>query len=225
MQKIKYCLPIIVEKLSEAKDLIKAQKEDYDYFELWLDYLTDYNRDEIKTLCQELGSRLLLLFRRQQLDPIEMPLEERLSVMQIASECGVYVDLDIRIQSTELENLTGIKSNIILSYHNYNETPSDDSLQMILQKMRVYSPAIYKFSCFCQNRGDALRLLKLQRELEIGGYHGLVFGMGEKGVITRVFAPLWGAEMVFAPQTRGKASAVGQLSKDELEVIFAIINA
>lgn len=225
MQKIKYCLPIIADTFDEVRAELNLQKDSYDYFEVWLDYLSDYNRETLSELCKEFGSRLILLFRRQRLEPILMSLEERLEVMKIAAATGTFVDLDIRVQAGELDTLQDMttKLNVILSYHNYNETPNDEFLQLILQKMRSYAPTIYKFSCYCLNRGDALRLLKLQRELDIGGYHSIVFGMGPKGLVTRVFAPLWGAEMVFAPLTCGKASAEGQLTKGDLETVFGII--
>lgn len=226
MSEIRYCLPIIVDRFEEALEIIDEQINQYHYFELWLDYLSNYSRDEVCELSKRLGNRLLLLFRRNQLDPIQMALEERLEVIRFAFKNGSYIDLDIQVQSDELKALekSGEKGNLILSYHNYDGTPIDEIMDAILEKMRSYNPAIYKFSCFCKNRNDALRLLAFQRKLHISGYHSIVFGMGEKGVVTRVFAPLWGAEMVFAPVIKGKASAAGQLTKTELETIFNILN-
>ena len=152
MQEIKYCLPIIVDRFEEALEIIDEQNDQYQYFELWLDYLSDYSRDDVAELCKRLGDRLLLLFRRNHLDPIKMSMSERLEVIRIASKYGSYIDLDVQIQSEELKffEQNGDKGNLILSYHNYSSTPSDEIMDAILTKMHSYNPAIYKFSCFCK---------------------------------------------------------------------------
>jgi 3-dehydroquinate dehydratase len=51
----------------------------------------------------------------------------------------------------------------------------------------------------------------------------IILGMGEHGMITRIFGTLWGNEMVFAPQTKSEASAPGQLTKQQLATIFATL--
>ncbi len=46
----------------------------------------------------------------------------------------------------------------------------------------------------------------------------VIIGMGEKGVITRVAAPMLGAEFTFASAETGKETAPGQISKERLSV-------
>ena len=44
----------------------------------------------------------------------------------------------------------------------------------------------------------------------------VIIGMGEQGVISRVAAPLLGAEFTFAAAETGQETAPGQISKDKL---------
>jgi 3-dehydroquinate dehydratase len=44
----------------------------------------------------------------------------------------------------------------------------------------------------------------------------VIIGMGKLGVVTRIAAPLLGAEFTFAAPETGKETAPGQISKDKL---------
>jgi 3-dehydroquinate dehydratase len=70
-----------------------------------------------------------------------------------------------------------------------------------------------------------LKLLLLQQNLKAQNKKHIVLGMGEFGTITRVFGTLWGNELIYAPISKGEASAPGQLTKQELENIFKDLNA
>lgn len=222
MERVKFCLPVIVENFSDVIATIKAAESKYDYFEIWLDYLSDFNLGTLEVLLEEYGNRLILLFRRQKLETIQMPLGDRFKVMKLAEKYGALVDLDMVTQVAELEH-ADVKQIGILSYHNYQETPDTDFLRSLLEKMRDYKPQIYKFSCFCKSREDAVRLLEFQRETEIRGFKSIVLGMGKKAMITRIFGPLWGAAFTFAPEIQGKASAEGQFTIAELSAIYEIL--
>jgi len=44
----------------------------------------------------------------------------------------------------------------------------------------------------------------------------VIIGMGEQGVISRIAAPMLGAEFTFAAAGVGQETAPGQISKDKL---------
>jgi 3-dehydroquinate dehydratase len=72
----------------------------------------------------------------------------------------------------------------------------------------------------CENELDAVRLLELLLELKQKGLSYIILGGGEFGKITRIFGTLWGNQMIFAPKIQAEQSDVGQLTRDELEIIF-----
>ena len=131
------------------------------------------------------------------------------------------VDLDLFDQSEELKEYgEAFGSRLILSYHNYKQTPDDAELMEIVQQMRAFSAATLKISCFCENYRDAFRLLELDLALKEMGRSHVVLGMGTFGRITRVIGPLVGSSIAYAPLDPNHASASGQLTLRELKQIL-----
>lgn len=223
--KINYCLPIIKKNQDEILQMIEENKSDYQYFEIWLDYLDNLDEAFLTRVSTLLQDRLIVLFRRQNLEPITMPLQRRLDTLALLSRFTSMVDLDIS-QKEELAYIAKIasKPQLILSYHNYQETPSYKAIDEVIKEMEPYHPRIYKIATECQNEDDAFRLMQVLRYLKKQNKKHIVLGMGKFGTITRVFGTLWGNEMIFAPKTLEEQSAEGQLTKADLEKIFAILN-
>ena len=219
--KINYCLPIIKKNKEEIFKIIETNISDYQYFEVWLDYVENLDEAFITKLTNLLENHLIVLFRRLNLEPIIMDVQHRLDIISLVSTSESFLDLDIT-QKEELEYVqkNAIKINIIISYHDYHETPSDQKLKDILAEMKKYNPTIYKIATICVSEDDAIKLLQLQGILKKENKRHIVLGMGKFGTITRVFGALWGNEMIFAPETIEDQSAPGQLTKMQLENIF-----
>jgi 3-dehydroquinate dehydratase-1 len=224
--KINYCLPIIKDTKQEVITTLKDNQLTYDYFEIWLDYIIDVDDAFIKRLVEDLPEKLILLFRRQKLEKIQMDLQKRRNIISALENTNVYLDLDIRIQQEELDYIKENNLNVkhISSYHNYEETPNADELQKIFSEMSYYNPTIYKIATMCQTESDAVTLLQTLLNLKQEEKKYIVLGMGEKGSITRVFGTLWGNEMIFAPKEKNENSAPGQLTRKQLEEIFMILH-
>ncbi|MGD0664985.1 MAG: type I 3-dehydroquinate dehydratase [Rhabdochlamydiaceae bacterium] len=114
-----------------------------------------------------------------------------------------FIDIDWEMDPRGEENL-------IVSYHNFDETPD---LEMILSQMKLRHPKAryYKIATFANSTLDALKMLKFQRK------HANVIGicMGEKGTLTRIMSPF-----TYAPLTESDKNASGQLLWSELETIY-----
>lgn len=218
----KYCLPIIKTTTAEISETINRLKDEYGYFEIWLDYIEDFNLDHILALIDQYPDRIILVFRRQNLDPVKIPPEQRRKVLDAVTNKNCLIDLDITAQTEELNYLksSGQDKNLLCSYHNYESTPPDDELEKIVNSMEAYSPGIIKLSTMCNTKDDALRLLRLEQRLSGEGKRHIVLGMGENGLVTRIFATLWGNELAFIPETDDTSSAPGQITKDRFEKII-----
>lgn len=219
---IKYCLPLIKPSKQEALEAIQANDSKYSYFEVWLDYVADVDEAFVKQLVETLQGRLVILFRRQQLQPIKMSLEKRYAILEQLSGSPVLVDLDVTNQTDELNYIRdhNLQLKTIVSYHNYQQTPDRVQIETILDTIKGYQPSIYKLATQCTSRQDALRLLEYLLELKSQDRRVIVSGMGEFGVVSRVFGALWGNEMTFAPAVKTEKSAPGQLTRGQLENIF-----
>lgn len=217
--KTKYCLPIIESKSTETFKIIKDNFKNYDYFEIWLDYIEDLTPNFIDSLKKEYNVKLIFLFRRLLLATPNMSYQKRIELVDSLSNSKCLLDLDIFSQKKELEYLN--KSNkhiqLILSYHNYQETPDNKKLRKIIDLMMKYNPYIYKISTFCKKDQDALRLIDLSIELKDKNIKNVILGMGDKGTITRIAGVILENEISFTPVDTKSKSAPGQLTKEELE--------
>ncbi|MBP7074645.1 MAG: type I 3-dehydroquinate dehydratase [Rhabdochlamydiaceae bacterium] len=101
-------------------------------------------------------------------------------------------------------------SNLIVSYHNFDETPD---LNEVLSQMKARHPKaqFYKIAAFANSTLDTLRMVHFQRS------HKNVIGisMGEKGILTRILSPF-----TYAPLSEEDKNAPGQLLWSELETIY-----
>ena len=100
---VKYCLPIIRTALSDVSALIESEKERYDLFEVWLDYLEDTEPQAVEALAKTLSTRGIFLFRRQNLEPIRMSAEKREAAANAIAGTGALLDVDVLSQPEDAE--------------------------------------------------------------------------------------------------------------------------
>lgn len=223
--KIKYCLPIVTDSKKQVIERIE-NNPDYDYFEIWLDYIDDLDELFVKELITKYDGKLVFLFRRLKLEAIKMGIERRMNIISILQHTRCYLDLDVLSQSDELEFIKEGNLDVfqIVSYHNYKETPSTESLDDIIDKILDYHPIVVKISTFCNKDTDAMKLMVLLLNLKTEKYRFIVLGMGDYGKITRVFGMLKGNAMNYAPRVIDESSAPGQIEIADLEEIAKIFS-
>lgn len=216
--RIKYCLPIIKSNFEEIEK-ITGKNIDYDYFEIWLDYIKDLKIEYVEKLSKKLKDKVIVLFRRKNLEKIKMDESLRYQIIDLIKDSKSLLDLDISNQKKELSYINNhqIKLSLIVSYHNYKKTPDNEELDEIIEEMKKYQTLIYKISTFCQTEEDCLRLMDLLIKLKRENLKFIVLGMGEKGRKSRIFTPALGNQMNFAPVSLKEKSAPGQLTKNQLD--------
>lgn len=222
--KINYCLPIIKDS---KKEVLKALNiKGFNFYEVWLDYIKDLDEKFVVSLAKKFKGKIIFVFRRKNLEPLKLSIDKRRNLISVLSKFDVFLDLDFLTQHEELEFIrkNNTKAKLILSYHNYKETPSLDYLENLINKMRRYHPDIFKISTFCQRKEDSLNLLNLLLKLRKQRLKYIVLGMGELGLINRIFGAIWGNEISFTPQDLKERSAEGQMTKKQLQFILKGIN-
>lgn len=180
-----YCLPI------RSKKIPKKIDERADIVEIWLDYLEDFNLEEIK--------KPLLLVSHSKPELYKEALKSK----------PAYIDVDYKNRK-HIPKCLG-KTKLIISYHNYEKTPKN--LTQIYKKIRALNPDIIKFSTFINGPHDIANLFSLIPKTD---RPIITLGMGEKGKITRILAPRLGNYLYYAPIKAKDATAPGQLTYDEL---------
>lgn len=222
--KPKFCLPIIKTNKADVLKTIQKNIKDFDYFEVWVDHVNDVDVQFIKKLINLLKGKLIIVFRRNDLNDMKINFDMRFKLIKLLDNQPAVLDLDIK-QEREFNIIKDNNMNIslIASIHDYNKTPSDEEIFKIIKIMSKNKPKIFKIATFCQSEVDALKLLDILLNLKKEGKKCIVIGMGKFGLITRVFGTLWGNEMIYTPNTITEQSASGQLTKNQLITIFNIL--
>ena len=218
----RYCLPIIKRTRAEVQAAIERNLDQFRFLEVWLDYIEDLDQGFAASLVGLYPHRLVMIFRRQNLEPMRMSHDTRFEILKTLARKQVFVDLDISTQAEDITRLQAERVSVksILSYHNYSFTPSDTELRSLTERIDGWGAHITKIATFCTIQRDALRLMSLLIDLREAGRKCIIVGMGKHGVITRVFGSIWGNEMAFAPIEAASRSAAGQLTVDKLDSIM-----
>lgn len=142
---------------------------------------------------------------------------QRLDILKRAIARGaVYVDVEVESSLEFIGEISRVakerRTHLIVSYHNFNETPQREELLRILGTCYESGADIAKISCTVNTRSDVARLLSLYDEPG----RKIVIGMGDSGKITRLAALELGAEFTFASLSEESSTAPGQLTFQEL---------
>jgi 3-dehydroquinate dehydratase type I len=148
---------------------------------------------------------------------------KRLGILKEAIDLGIeFIDVELETQSPLLQELikNKKKTKVIFSFHHFRKTPPQQELKKICDRMFEQGADIAKIVTFSRSYEDNFNTLSLlpyarKRNLEI-----VAFCMGEKGRMSRIFAPVMGAAWTYGCLRKNRASAPGQLPVEELREIW-----
>ena len=150
--------------------------------------------------------------------------EKRKRLLEKAIESGASL-VDIEVEAKEQyknEIISKAKENnckVIISYHNYEKTPKKAELEHLIKWCKESEADLVKIACMVNSNQDNARLLGLLNDEK----PLVIVGMDEKGRITRIVAPLLGSVFTYASLSKGKESAPGQMTKEELEKLIKVL--
>ncbi|MGI9537055.1 MAG: type I 3-dehydroquinate dehydratase [Desulfocapsaceae bacterium] len=115
----------------------------------------------------------------------------------------------------------GVK--LILSYHNFSETPSEHFIYSKLVEAQTAGGDISKFAAMPKNYGDVLTLLNATQRArnEAVQVPIVAMSMGPEGAVSRLAGGLFGSDITFAIGMQ--ASAPGQIPIKELRNGMALL--
>jgi len=151
---------------------------------------------------------------------------ERMELLIRACEAG-FEYADIELAAPQAGQISGrvkeLGAKAIISHHDFKGTPPKEHLDEIMTRMLGAGANICKIIGTATSQADNLVYLNLIQENPSVSL--VSFGMGRKGLLSRVFSPLFGAEYTYASSEAGMESAPGQLTVPELRQIYGIIGA
>lgn len=150
--------------------------------------------------------------------------DQRLALLKLAIESGAgFVDIEYESDDTFrkelLEYARAHQTLVIISYHNFEITPSSEELHKIINQSFKWGADRVKITTTAISQSDCARVMSLY-----DNYKNLIaFCMGKTGAITRVAAPLLGADFTYAAVSKALATAPGQLTVDELKDVYGVL--
>ena len=156
--------------------------------------------------------------------------EEAERRLTLAVESGArFADLELEAPSAFSRRFQKLcresGTELIRSYHNYEDTPDEHGLQITLARCFRYGADIAKIVPTCKSAEDAARTEALYSVIleDVESLQGrlIAFGMGEHGKDTRIECLRRGAPFTYAALTEDEATAPGQpLAKELAGLIY-----
>jgi 3-dehydroquinate dehydratase type I len=197
-------------------------------FELRLDRMRDANLERI---LREKKRRIVVTNRRREEGGgFQGTEKERIAMIRKAVAGGAdFVDVEASTNGCLLESVKaaiaeqGHKTLLIVSFHDFEKTPSEKALRQKMEECAALDPDIIKIITFSNTQEDNLKSLGLLPYARRNGQEIISFCMGEKGRLSRVMSLCLGAYMGFASLDGRETSAPGQLTVREMIEILGII--
>lgn len=188
-----------------------AQKSG-DFVEVWLQQLEPHHINSVINQIKKVKEKPLIF-------KCENP------ELDYNSEIFDYIDLDFSVSENSVSKFKKNYPNqkILLSFHDFNSTPDNESLDKIIFKMENKGAEVFKLATHANTFADSLRMMSILEELNNKGKRAICLCMGEKGKITRIIGHLFGNLLMYAPLTSDELTAPGQLTCEQMKSYYKLI--
>lgn len=212
------CIPIIANTPDDVlRDMAEASKV-ADIIEVRLDYIKN---PDLKHILEKRTKPVIITNRPcREGGKFEGSEEERIAALKLAIQLQAdYVDIEHdsiqHIMETTVHHPPTSKTKLIVSYHNFRETP--DNLISIYQKLSQCGANIAKIVTYANTITDNIKIYRLLQQSQAPL---ISFCMGEYGIISRILYKRFGSYLTFASLRKGKESAPGQINIHELLQVY-----
>jgi len=212
------CAVIAEETVSAARAAMEQAGGVADLIELRLDFLRDFdfsNPNLLKPLLEDKPLPVVITCRAMSEGGVQHVDEETRVRLLVEGAKGLADYCDIEAASyAEAARLSPDASRLIVSYHNLDETPDD--LNAVYDRVTSLPAAIHKIVTHARTITDSLAIFKLLDRARNEAKPLIAMSMGQAGIITRVLGPGRGSFLTYGSIARGKESAAGQMTCEEL---------
>ena len=198
--------------------LTKALKKS-DYAEIRFDFLNPNTvPDALQLIRKDLRKCVCTLRPVSEGGKFAGSEKNRISIMKLIAEYNPFL-LDIELNTlTKNKNLRRYLKNtgtgILVSWHNFKQTPSISVLKKKLAQMKKISNNV-KIVTMAKSINDATQVLSLYKNNDT---KLIAFSMGNYGRVSRILCLFLGSPYTYV--SLGKPVAPGQFSVDEVKSIF-----
>ncbi len=196
---------------------LDSLKNKVDIFEFRVDQFKNKDISYIIELMKNVRSKgfyIILTIRSEEEGGTFIPDEKRLEMFNRLVDFADIVDIELSSRIKEqVISLTKEKGKLsLISYHDFEKTPSGEEIQKIIDEGKAAGGDIIKYAFKTNSHEDVSRILCItdkNREKNL-----VAIGMGELGKITRVAGFIFGSLITYT--FVGKSFAPGQIELEKL---------
>lgn len=222
------CIPIRETTIPGLKNKLKAAERQADLTEIWVDHLP-VGTDPGEVIGAATKPVIVVNKHRSEGGRAEGPRSVRMPILKEYAKAGAaYVDTDIdTTRDTIFELRQGFRENtkLVLSYHDFIETPPFRNLVEKFEQGVAKKADIIKIATFAKRESDnhtVMQLLCLAKERRIPL---IAICMGTRGKLSRIMGPAMGSYMTFVSLDKDGQSAPGQLTVEEHNLITLMLKS
>jgi 3-dehydroquinate dehydratase-1/3-dehydroquinate dehydratase/shikimate dehydrogenase len=149
-------------------------------------------------------------------------------LLDAISAGAAYVDIEMKTAFDLRQEVIGRareqQTRVIVSWHNFDETPSTVELEEIFNEQYASGAGIGKIVTMATTSEDVLRVLSLQLLAAEKDFPLIAFCMGRAGMISRLATLELGGYMTYAAPDSGRATAPGQLRVSTLRTMLQTLD-
>ena len=219
----KICVSLGTDNIIELKKLVSdSLSSNADYVEVRFDYFDKSKMNEVLEFVSDHKERAVFTCRA----PNEggkytgTEVDRVTTLRRLAAFRPMFLDVEYNTMTANddlMDQFAAQNCDTLVSWHNFDLTPSTEELSTLMNKMKDYSANV-KIVTTAKNTSDNLRVLKLYDAAEKANINLVTFCMGEHGVLSRVLCTYAGAPFTYASLT--DAIAPGQLTLKQMRSIY-----
>jgi 3-dehydroquinate dehydratase-1 len=150
--------------------------------------------------------------------------EEQLRLLIRAATSGSsYVDWEFRPGEPLPDELSVMRQRVILSYHDFEQTPADGELESLFDQMAASNTGVVKVVTLAKRMEDNISLLNLIGRGRKRGIEVVAFCLGPLGRISRLACLLMGGAFTYAALESGAEAAPGQLTLARMSQLLELL--
>ncbi|MGT2925205.1 type I 3-dehydroquinate dehydratase [Streptococcus caviae] len=224
---MKIVVPVMPRNIDEVNQLDLAKISSADIIEWRADYLS---KDDILTVAPAIfekfaGREVIFTLRTEKEGGnISLTSAEYLAIIRDIATLYQpdYIDFEYFSYREVLKEMYDF-SNLVLSYHNFKETP--ENLMEVFSELTALGPRVVKIAVMPQNEQDVLDLMNYTRGFKTLNpeQEYVTMSMSKLGQVSRLAGDLTGSSWTFA--SLEQESAPGQISLTDMRKIKEVLDA
>jgi len=219
----KICVSLGASDIDSLKKLVKdSLNSNADFIEVRFDYFDKSKMNEALEVVLDHKEKAVFTCRTPNEGGKYTGIEaDRVTTLRrLAAFRPMLLDVEYNTMTANddlMDQFAALNCDTLVSGHNFDQTPSTEELNTLLNKMKEYSNKV-KIVTMAKNVNDNLAVLKLYDTAKRSNVNLITFCMGEYGILSRVLCTYAGAPFTYATLT--DAIAPGQLTVKQMRSIY-----